>query len=256
MIDYDEMLDLAKKTVTEASQMISTSKSEIKIINEVTLCGKETKIIADQILDNIIIKRLGQTGINILSEESGYIQHHNQKFNQLQWIVDPLDGSINYSRNSGPSAISVALWNDMTPIFGVIYLLNEKTMVWGGEKYGSWMGGGKITTSKIVDKNNAILCTGLPARFDHTNSETIEKFNKNIFDFSKIRMIGSAACSLVMVATGSVDAYWEEDIMLWDVAAGLPIVKGANGKTKCVIKKTPFQCSVYASNNCVMDEII
>ena len=67
-------------------------------------------------------------------------------------------------------------------------------------------------------------------------------------------MIGSAACSLVMVATGSVDAYWEEDIMLWDVAAGLPIVQGADVKTKCVIKKKPFQCSVYASNKFVTDE--
>ena len=212
-----ELIDLAKDTALEAGRKISFKSNELKEIQSVSLSGKETKIKADKILEDFIIRCLEKTEISILSEESGLI-NVNDKSNYL-WIIDPLDGSLNFIRNSGPSAISIALWEGENPVFGVIYLNDEKSLVWGGKQFGSCLNEIPITTSTIFKNNNAVLCTGLPSRFDVENKEKINYFNQLISKFSKVRMYGSAAYSMVKVATGSAEAYWEEDIMIWDVAA-------------------------------------
>ena len=246
MSNFHELIDLAKQTAIEVAHKLSSSQSNMREIQSVTLSGKETKIIADRVSEEIIIKCLEKTGISILSEESGYVNHDDNS--NLLWIIDPLDGSLNYSRNSGPSAISIALWEGMIPIFGVIYLIDDMLLVWGGENYGSWLDDTAITTSNINEKSKATLCTGIPARFDSNNIDAIKDFNDIIFEFSKVRMLGSAACSLVKVAQGAADVYWEKDIMLWDVAAGIPIVSGAKGEVRFAKANTKFKYSVSASN--------
>ena len=75
----------------------------------------------------------------------------------LIWIVDPLDGSINFSRNTGPSAISVALWKNDNPVFGVIYLIEERSLVWGGEHFGSWFNGNIIKISEFTGMERTAL---------------------------------------------------------------------------------------------------
>ena len=248
-----KLIDLAKHTALEAGRKISSKSNELKEIQSVILSGKETKIKADEIMEDLIIRCLEKTGIPILSEESGYINVNNNS--NYVWIIDPLDGSLNFSRNSGPSAISIALWEDNNPVFGVIYLIDEHSIAWGGQQFGSWLNDIPITTSTIYNNNNAVLCTGIPSRFDKENKETMNYFNQLIFNFSKVRMYGSAACSMVKVATGSAEAYWEEDIMIWDVAAGIPIVIGATGIVKYTNTHKKFQYSVKAANKVIFENV-
>ena len=111
MSQYDDLIDIAKQTTLDAAEIILSKSNELNNIEYTLLSGKETKIKADEVLEDLIIKKLAKTGINILSEESGYININNSN---LIWIIDPLDGSINFSRNTGPCAISIALCKFIT----------------------------------------------------------------------------------------------------------------------------------------------
>jgi len=251
--DYQELIELAKIAARDAARIISVSREKFGKVQSVVLSGKETKIIADQVLDKIILDRLDNTGISVLSEESGYLERNNT--DGLLWIVDPLDGSLNFSRKSGPSAVSIALWKDMCPCFGVIYLLDEAKLAWGGSGFDAWLDQKPIITSDRSEKKLATLCTGIPARFNSKDSKSVKKFTDVIFGFSKVRMIGSAACSLLLVASGSADAYWEEDIMLWDIAAGFAIVEGAGGRLRYECRSDSYQCSAIAANPNLIEKL-
>lgn len=248
-----DLLELAKSTALDAARIVSSTKNEvIGAVESVILSGRETKIAGDRILEAEILKKLTPTGISILTEESGYIDQKNK--DGLLWIVDPLDGSVNFSRGTGPCAVSIALWKNMAPYFGVIYSLHDKCLAWGGAEFGAWQDSYSISVNSKTRKGDAILCTGVPARFDLTNGAMVKKFTETIFSFAKVRMIGSAAASLLLVAKGAADAYCEEDIMLWDVAAGLAIVEGAGGKTCCDVREGTYQYSIKAANRILIDQ--
>jgi myo-inositol-1(or 4)-monophosphatase len=206
----------------------------------------EVKALADTFIEKEILQNLTVLGIPILSEESGHLLKENNQ--DYLFIVDPLDGTVNYVRGVGPCGVSIALWKKNKPLFGVVYDLIEKKLIWGGGKYGSYCNDKVISVSNISDKKKALICSGFPVRFDMKSSELMNDFLKTVSSYSKIRMLGSASMSLVSVAMGKSDAYSEKNIMLWDVAAGLAIVEGAGGKY--ILKDSPIKWSfnVEASN--------
>ena len=86
----------------------------------------------------------------------------------------------------------------------------------------------KIFVSTVATTQQSVLATGFPVKREY-DSGSLNKFINQVQQFKKIRMIGSAALSLAYVASGVYDAYYEEDIMMWDVAAGVALVKAAGG---------------------------
>jgi myo-inositol-1(or 4)-monophosphatase len=85
-----------------------------------------------------------------------------------------------------------------------------------------------INVSSVIDKKDSIICTGFPV-YSSFESDNLIKFVTKLQTFKKVRLLGSAALSSVMVATGSVEVYHENSIALWDVAAGIAIVQAAGG---------------------------
>jgi myo-inositol-1(or 4)-monophosphatase len=244
----DALLSIAKAVVKEAAAHIVEESVSSRVVEEVLLSGREIKLATDRILDRIVLRGLHPSGISILSEESGFLDRGND--DGLLWIVDPLDGSVNYLRRAGACAISIALWNKMSPVFGVIYRIDTGVMAWGGRGLGgAWQERSLLRTSTISDKKAAVLYSGIPARFDVCDPVSTDRFNQMIFSFGKVRMIGSATCSLLLVAAGVGDAYWEQDIMLWDIAAGLALVEGAGGEIRQArIPQGEWQTTVLATN--------
>ena len=104
-----------------------------------------------------------------------------------------------------------------------------------------------MSVSKKKSMNQGVLCTGFPSRYNF-NKNLSSKLFKFYSKFLKVRMLGSAAISLLKVAEGSVEAYYEEEIMLWDVGAGLAILIGAGGKYEIKKGETPFSLRVFAHN--------
>lgn len=222
------LLELTKSVANKAaSRILDGATKEDKCYTYSDVIQKEIKAVADRVLETEILGVLRPTGLAILSEESGDIPA--QQKSTLRFIVDPLDGTFNFVKGLGPSAVSIALWDDQQPVFGVIYDLTDRQLIWGGPTIGAYADGVPISVSNTSKQDQASICTGFPVRFDVTSEGAVFDFWRKVKSFAKVRMLGSAAVSLLHVARGAADVYSEQNIMLWDVAAGLAIVVGAGG---------------------------
>ena len=123
------------------------------------------------------------------------------------------------------------MWKGLEPVLGVIYDLKQNDIYHGIFGDGSYKNNNQIKVSEVNNFSDAVLCTGFPVNFSYSEDKIIE-FTNNIQRYKKIRLFGSAAMSLSLVASGIIDAYTEENIMVWDVAAGIAIVKAAGGNVE------------------------
>ena len=239
------LLELALKTSKSAFLAAKENLTHIrKVENDLT---RDVKVIADKRLEAFIIKELKQkTPYSILTEESGTILNKSH-YSSYRWIIDPLDGSLNFSRYIPICCISIAFWKDMDPLFGVIYDFNRDEMFAGLVGEGAWLNGSPITAGKAREKKDAVLCTGFPVSTDFSQPALLE-FVDNIRQYKKVRLLGSAALSLAYVAAGRVDAYLEKDIAVWDVAAGLALVLAAGGVVHFSQGRSEYRLIVKAGN--------
>jgi len=252
MGELNQLLELSQSIATKSGlRLLDTFTQEHKNYVYSRDNPKEIKALADKVLEDDILNLLAPTGMPILSEESGYVP--GNKESNYWFIVDPLDGTFNFVKGLGPSAVSIALWDDQKPIFGVIYDLMERQLVWGGAGMGSYAGDRRISVSGTASQAQASICTGFPVRFDVANEHAMQDFWRTVRSYAKVRMLGSAAVSLLHVARGSADAYAEKNIMLWDVAAGIAIVEGAGGSVHRAPGTVEYSLDVYASNGLFSD---
>jgi myo-inositol-1(or 4)-monophosphatase len=248
MSEILELLELSKSVAIQAgSRLLEECDQDHKSYVYSNEQPKEIKALADTVLEKDILKALVSSRIPILSEESGYIPGQNKT--EYLFIIDPLDGTFNFVKGLGSSAVSIALWKDKTPVFGVIYNLSEEKLYWGGNGLSAYCDSQQISVSNVSNKSQASICTGIPVRFDVESDISMQKLWHLIKPFAKVRMLGSAAVSLLKVAQGSADAYAEQNIMIWDVAAGIAIVEGAGGNVHSHSGKIEHSLSVYASNH-------
>jgi len=248
------LLDLAKSAAVRAGTQLLESVDALdrSYVHSAKL-PREVKAAADLALERDILGALADSQLAVLSEESGYIpspQPSNRWF-----IVDPLDGTFNFVKGLGPCAVSIALWEDQTPIFGVIYDLMEGQLAWGGAGMGAFIDGRPIAISNTSSLAMASICTGFPVRFDIESDQSMRQFWRLVSPFAKVRMIGSAAAALLQVARGSADVYLEQSIMLWDVAAGIAIVQGAGGAAAFRRNEGEWSYDVVASNVALMPQV-
>ena len=245
MDDHDRLLSLAKEAIQEALQALAGMGASVPAYRFADDLPREVKATADRVLDEEILRRLAPTGLPILSEESGKLAGTTNA--GLQWVVDPLDGTVNFVQGLAPCAVSIALYHEDSPIFGVIGEYPTLRLAWGGPSIGAYVEGRPVRVSTTNEKNKAILCTGFPARFDF-DGEAAMHFMNRVSAYSKVRMLGAASLSLLQVAKGSADAYAEQDIMLWDVAAGLALVEGAGGRIRISPGRYRHSLNIFASN--------
>ena len=149
------------------------------------------------------------------------------------WIVDPLDGTVNYVHRVPQVAVSVALWEDGKPLVGVIIDVarNDQFVAVSGE--GATLNGETIVVSETPTLDQSLVCTGFPYdRREHAASylRVVEEVMQNS---QGTRRLGAAALDLAWVAMGRYDAYWEHGgkpgVKPWDVAAGILLITEAGG---------------------------
>ena len=245
MTEYENLLSIAKLAVQKAIKMLAemtNHREEFDFCNDVP---REMKAEADRVVESVILNILKTTDVKILSEES--VEENDTEGSQLRWVVDPIDGTVNFIRLIGPSAVSVGLWKGEKPIFGVVGEYPSGIIYWGGNGFGAFANKDSIRVSNVKDSSKAVLCSGFPSRFDFS-SKSIEKSFKIYSEFGKVRMLGAASLSILQVAKGSADAYIERDIMTWDVAAALAILQGAGGEFSISPGRFENSHDVFASN--------
>lgn len=246
-----QSLDTAVKAATKAGKALRELLSaDIKINSSV---GKDIKLEADLVAEKAILDTLhAESAFGILSEEAGEVLNADgsKGDSQYQWIVDPLDGSLNFSRGIDIFCTSIGLWNGSEPVLGVVYDFMHDRLFTGVVGEGAWLNGEPISVSSIAEKKDSILATGFPVylKFD---TAVLQDFVKNIQDYKKVRLFGSAATSLAYVARGSVEAYAENNIAIWDVAAGLALVLAAGGKADISNGTGKNFLNVYAYNSLI-----
>ena len=244
-----DLLKLSKNAVAHAlDKLIELDKKNIKGYQFSNEVPREVKAEADIIIEKILLDKLSISDLSILSEESGLIKSESNS--NLRFIIDPIDGTVNFVRGICNCSISVALFDGNIPVFGILASYPSGIIAWGGKGIGAFIGEMPIHVSYIKDTKKGVLCTGFPSRYEFNSKTILEQMNL-MQSFNKVRMLGSASQSLLQVAQGSVEAYVESNIMIWDVAAGLAIVEGAGGEFRINKQDFNYPIEVIASNNLI-----
>jgi myo-inositol-1(or 4)-monophosphatase len=161
-----------------------------------------------------------------LGEESGLEQGTDKAH---VWIVDPLDGTTNFLTGSPLFAVNIALVRDGKAIAGVTYVPALDELFRAEQGAGAWLNDRRITVSKNATLGEAVLAVGIPfaskPRHEQFHAEMVRLTPK----IRGIRRLGAGAVDMAWVACGRFEAYWEQSVSPWDMAAGTIIVQEAGG---------------------------
>jgi myo-inositol-1(or 4)-monophosphatase len=166
---------------------------------------------------------------SILSEEAGATRG-----DQLRWIVDPLDGTTNYSHRVAHFAVSVAVEGPEGLLAGAVYDPLRDELFSAAKGRGAHLNGKAIRTSDVDSLEYALLCTGFPYDVREKPQAPVGLFNRFIMRAQGVRRFGSAALDLAYVASGRFDGFFEFGLKAWDVAAGALLVSEAGGVITCI----------------------
>lgn len=181
----------------------------------------------DKAAEKAIIETIQKTHPehSIMSEEMGDIEGNPD----FQWIIDPLDGTANYIHGFPQFCISIAFKNKGQIEQGVIYdpVRNDLFVATKGE--GARLNNRRIRVSDCTKMELALIGTGFPFRHRQLFPTYLKSLEEVYAKVSDIRRAGSAALDLAYVAAGKLDGHWELGLKIWDVAAGVLMIKEAGG---------------------------
>ncbi len=234
--------EIALQTAWAAGNLLQHSAS--RTVNAET--DDDVKMQADVDSETLVREQLKSTGLPIIGEELGGDANLFAS-DQLYWVVDPLDGTYNYLRNQPCTCVSLGLMRGPEPVLGVIYNFTAQKTYLGIPGDGTYINGKKITPAWVNKIADACIMTGFPAAADKS-APAMEIFMREVSRYKKIRMIGSAALALAYVGEGVADTYYESGTNLWDVAAGLAIIKASGGHYRLIpTGKKPLNYDLWAS---------
>jgi myo-inositol-1(or 4)-monophosphatase len=185
-------------------------------------------------------------------EESG--QTENQR---NRWIVDPIDGTHSFSRGQYFWSISVALEIDGVLEMGAVYAPALNDMYCAERGQGSWKNSRPIRVSKETDLGASMISTGFACLRSYLQENNLPRFSRIAQATTGQRRFGSAALDLCLVADGQVDAFWEQELNLYDVAAGALIAQEA-GATLTDFQGNPgiYPKNILATNGGILPELL
>lgn len=215
------LLTEAKAAAFEAGRMLAENRAEWRHVTAEE--GRDSKTLADRRAERVLLDRL--SGLPVLSEESAWV---GPRPAGAFWVIDPLDGTVNYRQGIPLWTVSVALVRFGRPAIGVVYDVRHDEMFSGIVGRGAFLNGERMTVSAAAARAKAVLATGLPLHQDFS-PEAMNRFADGLRQWRKVRMLGTAALSLAYVAAGRIDAYREQGILPWDIAAGCALVEAAGG---------------------------
>lgn len=189
---------------------------------------------------------------DVLAEEGGGTTHPGR-----HWIVDPLDGTVNFVHGIPHVSVSVALYEGTKGLVGVVHDPLRDELFTAMDGGGARLNGHVISVSDVTDINRSIVATGFP--YDHdVHAESLSIVVREMLkEINGLRRMGSAALDLAWVAAGRYDAYWELGIAPWDGAAGMVLVREAGGVVTDPFGRhsTPSMGLVVSTNGHLHDQI-
>lgn len=223
-------LEFIKRIATEAAQEAGgvirffhgnlkdvRKKGAIDLVTEADIASE--KVIIDTI-------RGAFPDHGVLAEESGETKGDNR----FQWIIDPLDGTTNFSHQLDFFAVSIAFALEGVPRVGVVFnpMSGECFEATAGQ--GATLNGQPIRVSTRGQMEECLLVTGFPYNFKEMMPSLMARFGKCLSASQGVRRLGSAALDLCFVACGRFDGFWEQNLNSWDTAAGMLVLQEAGGE--------------------------
>jgi len=173
------------------------------------------------------------------------------------WIVDPLDGTVNFVHGIPQISVSIGLWKGDEALVGVVYDPLRDECFSAAVGSGARLNGTPISVSSTTDLDLSVTATGFP--YDHGDyaDEYASVLGAVLGSVNGIRRFGSAALDLAWVAAGRYEAYWELGIAPWDQAAGIALVREAGGRVTDMrgAASIPTAPMVLSSNGFVHDAL-
>jgi myo-inositol-1(or 4)-monophosphatase len=190
----------------------------------------------------------------ILSEECGELIQDSQ----YKWIIDPIDGTVNFAHRIPICCISIGLEHNGKMILGGIYnpFINEMFLAEKGK--GVTLNDKPVSVSKKSSVAKACLVTGFPYTYLDEPNGPLEVFDRFIRRGVPVRRLGSAAIDLAWVACGRFDGFYEHKLQAWDSAAGFLMVEEAGGKVTNINGEpySPYHPGIIASNAVIHQELV
>ena len=232
---------IQKENLKKENMIVHTKSSEIDLVTEI-----------DELSEDFFITAIKEKypGHSILSEESGEYEILSSEY---LWIIDPLDGTTNYAQGLPIFAISVALQFQKQTVLGVVYVPMLDLLFESIRGQGAFLNGTKISVGDKHNLKECLLSTGFPYDQESHHENNSKYFAYFIPKARGLRRLGSAAYDLANIAAGVLDGYWELNLSIWDVAAGILLVEEAGGKVIMLGDKRGV--SLIAGNQSVAQSI-
>lgn len=163
-----------------------------------------------------------------------------------RWIVDPIDGTVDFMWSFPLYTVSIAFEDERGIALGVVALPRQGEVFHAMREKGAYLNGKKLCIESGVDSHRSLALLVPPHRKHLHLDEYIVRMRRFYDHFSDMRSIGSAACSLCYVASGRCSVYYEEFLHIYDIAAGILILKEAGGEVS-LKKENGEELSILAS---------
>ncbi len=249
-------INIITKACMKASRSLIRDFGEIENLQVSSKGPGDFVTSADKRTEKIIIDELQKANdqYGIISEEAGIINPSNTK---NRWIIDPIDGTMNFLNGVPHFAISIGYEEENEIKCGVIFDPIKNEMFCAEKGNGAYLNNSRIRVSNKKVLTDALLVTGGPKHSSKIKDRIFSEFIRISKNIPHIRKFGSAALDIAYVACGRFDGYWQRELNYWDIAAGIIILKEAGGfidffetDKKAVLKK-----NILASNSNIHEKL-
>lgn len=191
-----------------------------------------------------------------LAEEGG---ESGTKKDGIMWIIDPLDGTVNFAHKIPMFAVSIAATFQGETLAGVVYNPMTEELFVAEKDGGAYLNGQELKVTEIAVLDSAILGTGFPYHVHENPRHALDLFQAFAKMGVPLRRIGSAALDLCYLAAGRFDGFWEVSLEPWDYAAGKLMIEEAGG-TFSDLEGNPYttfkEGSILASNGLLQEQMV
>ncbi len=225
------LLNIMQKAAKKASRGLRRDFNELENL-QVKTKGPANFVTASDIrTQKIIYEELSyaKPDWSFIMEESKPIENQNTK---ARFIIDPIDGTTNFMHGNPNFAISIAAEIDNRLEAAIIYSPITDEMFTAERGKGSFLNDKRIRVAARKKLSESILITGIPHLGRGNKELFIKEMDKIIPEVAGIRRSGSAALDLAWIAAGRYDIFWERGLSVWDIAAGILLVREAGGFAK------------------------
>ncbi len=246
--------DFLHQLILEAGDICLEESGKIGLKDVEFKNKKDLVTSADKKVEAYIISKIRQTfpDHDVFGEETG----RTDISSRYLWIIDPIDGTTSFFHKQPFYSVSIAIQKDGETILAAVYapVLNELFTAWKNE--GAFLNGKRIYVSKTDKMINSVMATGFACIRAGLEQNNLPFLNRILPQIRDIRRYGSAAVDLCYVGCGKLDGFWEMNLNIYDIAAGVLIVTEAGGRVFDFNGNSQYPQKGIIATNSMLDQTL